>query len=163
MIVQPGNGYGFSSSGYGVSLDIGGPFPELNDPAIIYLNPSLSGDKVSVSPGTVNRYIPKIGSVYIDAASAPKITVSGPGYICVKCTYAANSFFPRTATIVFETGDTPPVDTNSQSFYPLAKVNEETTGGVTSLTFTRLVEPANLVVNRLKAGANNATWWWTRV
>jgi hypothetical protein len=159
MSIQPGNGYGFSSSGYGVSLDIGNPFPEdggTNPP----LNPQLDGNKVSVSPGTVNRYIPKIGGTYIDAATPPTITAEGPGFICVKCTYESGKFFPRTATIVFEPGATPPADTNTESFYPLARVNETTVEGVQVFTMLRLVEPANLVVNRLKAGNNIATWWW---
>jgi hypothetical protein len=162
MSIQPGNGYGFSSSGYGVSLDIGDPFPE--DGALVPpLNPQLNGNKVNASPGTVNRYIPKIGGTHIDAATPPTITAEGPGFICVKCTYEAGKFFPRTATIVFEPGASPPADTNTESYYPLARVNETTVGEVNVLTMVRLVEPANLAVNRLKAGANTATWWWTRV
>lgn len=162
MIVQPGNGYGFSSSGYGVSLDVSAQFPE-NNTYVPPLNPQLDGNQAGVTPGTVNRYIPQMGGVYIDAIPAPKITVSGEGYLCVKASYAANSFFPRTATIVFEGGATPPADTNNNSFYPLAKINQVTESGTSYLTMTRLVDPANLAVNRLKAGANNATWWWTRV
>jgi hypothetical protein len=159
MIIQPGSGYGFSSSGYGASLDIGNPFPD-DTASIPPLNPQLDGNKVSVSPGTVNRYIPKIGSTYIDASTPPTITAEGPGFICVKCTYEVNKFFPRTATIVFEPGATPPVDTGTESYYPLAKVNETTVDGVSVLSMVRLVDPANLVVNRLKAGDNVATWWW---
>jgi hypothetical protein len=162
MSIQPGNGYGFNSSGYGVSLDIGNPFPE--DSAFIPpLSPQLEVNKVSVTPGTVNRYVPKIGSTYIDAVTPPTITAEGPGFICVKATYEANKFFPRTATIVFESGATPPVDTNTESYYPLARVNETMVDGVSVLSMVRLVEPANLLVNRLKAGASLATWWWTRV
>ncbi len=155
MIVQPGNGYGFSSSGYGVSLDIGNPFPESAESKPQFLNPSLEGDKVSVSPGTVNRYIPQMGGVYLDAATPPTITIEGAGHICVKVTYEASKFFPRTATIVYEYGTTPPSDTNTESYYPLAKVNS--TAGVYSMV---KFSSGNLVVNRLKAGANTATWWW---
>ena len=162
MIIQPGNGYGFSSSGYGASLDIASPFPE-DSATIPPLNPQLDGNKVSASPGTVNRYIPKIGSTYIDAVTPPTITIAGPGYICVKATYEADKYFPRTATIVFEAGATPPVDTNTESYYPLGKVNETTVDGVSVLSMLRLIEPSNLTVNRLKAGASIATWWWTRV
>lgn len=162
MIIQPGGGYGFNSSGYGASLDIGNPFPD-DTATIPPLNPQLDDNKVSVTPGTVNRYIPKLNNIYIDAATPPTITATGAGFICVKCTYEAGKFFPRTATIVFEAGATPPDDTNTESFYPLARVNQTTVEGVTVLTMLRLVEPSNLAVNRLKAGANTATWWWTRV
>lgn len=162
MIVQPGNGYGFSSSGYGVSLDIGNPFIT-EDSIKPPLDPYLNGNKVGASPGTVNRYIPKIGSTFIDAVTPPTITAEGPGYICVKCTYEVGKFFPRTASIVFEPGAEPPLDTNTQSHYPLARINETTVGGVNVLSIVKLVEPGNLAVNRLKAGSNAASWWWTRV
>lgn len=129
------------------------------------LDPSISGDKVTIVPGTVNRYIPKIGSNYIDATPAPTITVTDNGYILVKVTYEVNKFFPRTAEIVFLAVATPPADTNTESHYPLAKVVKTTSGGVDSYSLTGVgfFNNSNLAVNRLKAGANMATWWWTRV
>jgi len=155
MNVQPGNGYGFNSSGYGVSLDIGNPFPDQEAVRTIYLNPFLDGDKVGASPGTVNRYIPTIGGTSLDADTTPTITIEGAGYICVKASYVANKFFPRSATIVYEYGSTPPADTDTDSYYPLAKVNS------TSGTFSMVkLSSGNLIVNRLKAGANIATWGW---
>lgn len=162
MIVQPGNGYGFTSSGYGVSLDMANPFPQDSEP-FNPLTPNLSGNNVSINPGTVNRYVPKIGSNYIDASPAPTLTATGEGYVLVKATYEANKFFPRTAEIVFASGSTIPTDTNTESYYPIAKINSITVGSVTTLTMTRLVQDGNLAVNRLKAGASTATWWWTRV
>jgi hypothetical protein len=163
MKIQPGVGYIFDSSSKGFTLDTSEQFPDRDTFVLPPLNPQLDGNKVSVSPGTVNRYIPKLNNIYIDAATPPTITAEGPGFICVKCTYEAGKFFPRTATIVFEYGATPPVDTNTESYYPLARVNETTVDGVNVLSLVRLVEPGNLAVNRLKAGASTATWWWTRV
>jgi hypothetical protein len=160
--IQPGNGYGFTSSGYGVSLNISNPFLSEDGP-YDPLDPSLSVDKVSVTPGTVNRYVPKIATTYLDDPTPPTITVTGEGYVSVKCTYEANKFFPRTAEIVFTSGATVPVDTNTESYYPIAKVNSTTVGMVTTLSLVRLVTSGNLAVNRLKAGASTATWWWTRV
>ena len=149
-----GNGttYGLSQGVYEVS--IGNP-----------LDPSLDGDKVTIAPGTVNRYIPKIGSNYIDETPRPTLTVTDTGYVLVKCTYEANKFFPRTAEIVFLAVPTPPVDTNTESFYPLGKVTKTVVDGVTtySLSGVGFFSNSNLAVNRLKAGANLATWWWTRV
>jgi hypothetical protein len=129
------------------------------------LDPSLDGDKVTIAPGTVNRYIPKIGSNYIDETPRPTLTVTDTGYVLVKCTYEANKFFPRTAEIVFLAVPTPPVDTNTESFYPLGKVTKTVVSGVTtySLSGVGFFSNSNLAVNRLKAGANIATWWWTRV
>jgi hypothetical protein len=163
MKIQPGVGYTFDSSSKGFTIDTSDQFPDRDEYVYKPLNPQIDGNKVGASPGTVNRYVPKIGSIYLDAATAPTITIEGPGFICVKATYEANKFFPRTATVVYEYGATPPVDTSTESYYPLAKVNEETVGGSPVFSMTLLVEPANLLVNRLKAGASLATWWWTRV
>lgn len=157
--IQPGSGYGFTSGGYGFTLNVDSPFKD-DTAKPMFLVASLSGDKVSVSPGTVNRYVPKISTTYIDAATPPTITITGPGYVLAKATYEVNTFFPRTATIVYETGSTVPADTNTDSYYPLARVNEVSVGGTTTLTLT-LLSTGNLIVNRLKAGNNSATWWWS--
>ena len=124
-----------------------------------YLDPNLNGDKVTVTPGTVNRYIPKIGTVYIDADPAPELTVTDEGYILIKVTYEANKFFPRTAEIVFQSGTSVPADSETESYWALAKVNKDTS---TPPKYSLLkLGVGNKVVNRLKAGSNTATWWWT--
>ena len=123
------------------------------------LDPNLSGDKVTIQPGTVNRYIPKIGSDYIDKVPAPQITVTDDGYIMVKVTHEPNKYFPRTAEVVFEAVATPPVDTETTSYYPLAKVNK-TTVGLTTTYALQYFSNGNLIVNRLKSGQGAATWWW---
>jgi hypothetical protein len=123
------------------------------------LDPNLSGDKVTIRPGTVNRYIPKIGSDYIDKVPAPTITVTDNGYVLVKVTYEPNKYFPRTAEVVFEAVATPPVDTETESYWPLAKVNKTTVGSTTSYAL-QYFSNGNLIVNRLKSGQGAATWWW---
>jgi hypothetical protein len=123
------------------------------------LDPRLNGDKVTIQPGTVNRYIPKIGSDYIDKVPAPTITVTDNGYIMVKVTHEPNKYFPRTAEVVFEAVATPPVDTETTSYYPLAKVNK-TTVGLTTTYALQYFSNGNLIVNRLKSGQGAATWWW---
>ena len=154
--IQPGGGYGFTSGGYGFSINMNQPFdltPSSDGPLVPYLN----DNKVTITPGTVNRYIPQISSVYIDATTPPQITVTGEGYILVGVTYEVNKFFPRTAEIAFVSGATVPADTNTTGYYPLAKINSPG-GGVFSMV--RLSSMGNLIVNRLKAGASTATWYW---
>ena len=150
----------FFSNTDGVSYGI--PQDAVQGASLNPLDPVISGDKVTITPGTVNRYIPKIGSNYIDETPAPTITVTANGYILVKVTYEANKYFPRTAEVVFEVGASPPADTNTESYYPLAKVVKTSSGGVDtySLTGVGFFNNGNLVVNRLKAGNNIATWWW---
>jgi hypothetical protein len=115
--------------------------------------------KYSVTPGTVNRIVPMIGSVFLDASTRPELTITATGYICIKLTHVAGTFFPRTATIVFVTGSTTPGDTETEGYYPLAKINVTGTGS--SATYeTIILSYGNLVCNRLKAGANTAIWYW---
>jgi hypothetical protein len=163
MNLQPGVGFGFSSSGYGASLDLAKPFPEdaVNNYRPLY--PTNDGsNKVFVSPGTVNRIVPKIGSVYLDAATAPDITVTGEGYISIKLTYVAATFFPRTAEIIFNAGTATPADTETIGYYPLAKVNSVTVGAIT--TYSLIVfSYGNFICNRLKSGANPAAWYWATI
>ena len=129
------------------------------DPGLLPLYPRLNENKVTVTPGTVNRIVPKIGSDFIDASPAPTITVTGEGYICIKLTYVANTFFPRTSEIIFFGGTTTPADTENEGFYPLSKVNSTTVSGVTSYSLI-VFSYGNFVCNRLKAGANPAAWYW---
>jgi hypothetical protein len=158
MKIQPGVGYTFDSSSRGFTIDSSDPFPGEIREASPPLNPVFDGQKVTIKVGTVNRYIPTIDSTYIDASPAPTLTTSGQGYVLVKVVYEADKFFPRTATIIFESGSTIPEDTNTDSYYPLAKINS--TGGTLSMVS---FAAGNLAVNRLKAGNNTATFWWTIV
>lgn len=154
--IQPGSGYGFTSGGYGFTINTTQPFdltPSSDGPLL----PFLRDNKITITPGTVNRYVPKIGGTYIDADTPPELTVTGEGYVVVGVSYEVNKFFPRTAEIVFVSGTTVPVDTNTEGYYPLAKINSS---GGSTFSIVRLSPIGNLIVNRLKAGASTAVWWW---
>lgn len=160
MAIQPGPGYTFSASSLGENLNILQPWSEWDPrPSVLPLWPKLKGNKLSVVPGTVNRIVPNIGGTFIDAIPAPEITVSGEGYVCIKLSYVAATFFPRTAEIIFYSGSVTPADTESLGYYPLAKVNSVTTGGVTTYSMI-IFSYGNFVCNRLKSGANPAAWYW---
>jgi hypothetical protein len=70
MNLQPGAGYGFNSSGYGISLDVGNPFPQLettisNHPfKIVNVNLRTSGGSTTVTyqvqSGAINNLVPVI-------------------------------------------------------------------------------------------------------
>jgi hypothetical protein len=163
MKVQPGVGYTFDSSNSGFTLDTTDAFPRRDiDGRDEPLTPNISGNKVTLIPGTVNRYVPKLGGVYIDKVPTPELSVTGEGYVLVKVTYEANKFFPRTAEIIFQAVETPPADTDNDGYYPLAKVNP--VAGTSPQQFVlQTFSTGSLAVNRLKAGQGMATWWWTRV
>lgn len=73
MIIQPGSGYGFSSSGYGVSMDMSEPFPGISNPdvpevlhpfKIVKVGIRTSGGSKSITyqvqSGTINNLVPLI-------------------------------------------------------------------------------------------------------
>ena len=160
MKIQPGVGYTFDSSSRGFTLDTSDPFPSLTAGRVEPLTPSIAGTKVNIQPGTVNRYVPKIGEDYIDKIPPPQLTVTTEGYVLVKVTYVEAKFFPRTAEIVFVEGADLPEDTNEESYYPLAKVSPIEDSSPTAYTLGEF-KVGSLAVNRLKAGESTAVWWWT--
>lgn len=162
MIVQPGIGFGFSSSGYGASLDLSDPFPEVDNPYRPLLPRLEDPDKVYVQPGTVNRVVPLLGGTALDASTPPYLTVTAEGYITIRLEHVAATFFPRTCEIVFYAGSVAPADTVTYGYYPLAKVNSVTVGPSTTYSLV-LLSYGNFVCNRLKSGANPAVWYWSTI
>jgi hypothetical protein len=128
MIVQPGAGYGFNSSGYGVSLDIGNPFPDESAsqfcPFDIYdLTYKESNYYVKIYPGMVDNLVVKSDdAVLLTNNPPPEIEVmngAGP-------TTAGESF------IYIRCGNTPPAGATPAKFpavsgegYPMIKVRAE--------------------------------------
>lgn len=66
--IQPGAGYGFSSGGFGMTLDTTSPFPALNESnfnhpfKVVNLNYDTTGSAwtYQVVPGTLNNVVPQI-------------------------------------------------------------------------------------------------------
>lgn len=163
MTIQPGPGYTFNASSLGTNISIQQPWSEWDSSTELFpLWTKLKDDKVSVVPGTVNRIVPVIGTDYLDASTPPTITVSGEGYVCIKLTYVASTFFPRTSEIIFHAGTSTPADTTTEGYYPLAKVNSVTVGSTTTYSLI-ILSYGNFVCNRLKSGANPAVWYWSTI
>jgi hypothetical protein len=103
-----------------------------------------------------------MNSKYLDSSPPPDgPAITGEGYIAVKCTYVEATFFPRTAEVVFVAGANMDAyaDTETTSYFPLAKINVTGSGATASYSVIQL-SSSNLVVNRLKSGDNSAVWWW---
>jgi hypothetical protein len=134
---------------------------DLPNPGTTTVTEQGATGKLMVYPLTVNRIIPKMNSEYLDATEAPHLEFTEEGYVLVKCLYEANTFFPRKAEIIFASGDNLDNwgDTTTESYFPLAKINVTGSGSNKVYTVTQLSKK-NLVVNRLKAGSNQASWWW---
>jgi hypothetical protein len=117
--------------------------------------------RIIVTPGCVNRVIPKLDNVYLDADEVPDQLVLGESYVTIKVTYEENKNFPRTAEVYLHLGGDLNAleDTPEYSYYPIAKINETSEGGNKTYT-VRQLSAGHLVCNRTKAGAGEATWWW---
>jgi len=145
----------------GVASDIYFPNTRIR-PFTVDLYEKDGQKKFSVRAATVNRVVPKMNSKYLDASPPPDgPAITGEGYIAVKCTYVEATFFPRTAEVVFLAGANMDAyaDTETTSYFPLAKINVTGSGATASYSVIQL-SSSNLVVNRLKSGDNSAVWWW---
>ena len=127
------------------------------------VTPTQMGEdgKLMIKPFTVNRIVPTLDDEYLDASPAPELSVSGEGYVAVLCSYEPDTFFPRNASIEFIDGTdlTDYADTTESSYFLLAKVNVAGTGASKVYSIVQY-SASNLVVNRVKAGENEAVWWW---
>ena len=110
--------------------------------------------------GTINNEKPKIGDKYIDEVPTPKLEVTEDSLLVAKCNYVEGPFFPQDVSIEIAAGksmaDTFP-DTETEGYYLLAVIKKDSKSKDYS---TLAVSSGNLIVNRLKAGANTAMWWW---
>lgn len=142
-------------------------------PFTVFLQEKDDSMTAVVTPGTVNRIIPTVNNKYLDQSDAPAISVDNTGYIVIKATHQSGKIFPRKAEVIFVTGDDFDgegfEDTTSVSYFPIAKINktegdpveggDEGETGPPSYAVIQLTA-AHLVVNRLKAGSNEAAWIW---
>jgi hypothetical protein len=131
-------------------------------PFTVTINSQGTESSFMVHPGTVNRVVPKMNEDYLDKLEAPEYNpIYEEGYVAIKCTYEPETFFPRKAEIVYLPGETmePYVDTEEESYFPVAKINKDDAGANSTWSVVQLSD-SNMVVNRLKSGANTAVWWW---
>lgn len=67
-MIQPGSGYGFTSGGYGFTLNTENPFPEVDVSnrhpfKVLVVGPSGSNFRYQVVSGTINNLVPEIHDV----------------------------------------------------------------------------------------------------
>lgn len=127
---------------------------------------------VTISIGTVNRAIPKVGDLYMDEVQTfgetvlpPRIPIALDGYIVVECTYDANKPFPSVSEIKFVEDLETDTMKSATSQYPLASVKwteaDESTKKPAEVSVTQIHAYGNLSVARVKVGATKVYWqWW---
>jgi hypothetical protein len=118
---------------------------------------SVIGDKFYVSAGTVNGVVPTINLDPIDTIPKPYITHSGAaGRIYLKAQKQTGTFFPKSVSIVFEDGDTPPADTLTFGYLQIASIQKVNNNFVVTQIST-----GNKLLNRTQMGSSNAWWAWS--
>lgn len=165
-----GNGYQIGNYATGSVMRFNTPFtagaPMTNFMVTAWTEKGQSWATVSV--GTVNRRVPKIGSKYLDQPDAnglfPKIQVLSDGYVVLEAKYEANKPFPDNVEVKFVATLGTNMETNV-STYALAKVvGKNATHTTPAMVLTNQMHlEGNLAVNRYKIGTNIFYWQWYTV
>ena len=114
--------------------------------------------KVRVRAGTVNNLVPKISSTFLDAETAPTLTISGNNThrIYLKASSATPPvFFPDTVVVESATSDL--ADTDSNGYLLIGSV-VVSAGNVTAVN--QYVYASQVLV-RAKPGTATALWSWS--
>lgn len=189
MNIQPGAGYGFVSSGYGISLNTANPFPDdgageycrpLKVKYIGYTPTPDDTQTFSVCVGTVNNLVPQLkeDGVWVkldrvvDGASSPPVCVMNfaGGYTWIylrvgkKSGGASVSEYPAKDTgedgyPKIDSYDSEQTDDDTYAYILLA---HGFANAENQLTLHIDVENS-LWTERFKCGTENAIYWWSAV
>ena len=187
--IQPGTGYGFTSSGYGFSLDTTNPFlDEVNSycPLEVYALREVEGAiKFNVYPGMVNNQVVRSNDMeLLTKDPPPDITAFTGGvtttlqtnYVYIRCgnaegppaVYPNTSGEGRSSVRVF---DTEQVDSDTYSYILIAVLTAKKTlipdsdppAYTYQLTLQRMIGCNSLWTERFKCGSGSASYWWSAV
>ena len=154
--LQPGVGYTFTSDNRGQTLVVDTTPGRRRTPLEVYSTVVSGNPAVKVFPGTVNGVVPQISGAYLDAATAPHLTVGSSGVVYAKVTRATGEVFPKTVAV--EVASSLPADTSTTGHITLASITK--TGN--SLQIYQAVN-RSLIVSRQAYGASGALFYWLNV
>ena len=181
--IQPGAGYGFTSSGFGFSLDTINPFQEDAGDTCIPLrinykgyNPTGSTHSFGVCVGTINNLVPQLleDGVWVkldrlvSGEPSPPVSVfnftSGLTYIYLKSGKGTSGEFPDSDTTTvnyprIESSGTVLADTDTFGYILLAHGSANASN---VLTLYQNVT-GSLWADRLKLGTLTAQYYYARV
>ena len=185
--IQPGSGYGFTSGGYGFTINTQNPFPAEQERRCQPLRVNYDGYETeanthffNVCIGVVNNLVPQIEEdavwVKLDRVTEgipdpPKSVINvtaGEGIIYLRCgnTETPTAKYPETSDesvkyprIISAGGTTLPSNSNDYSYLLLATVLIDEDENV---TLTPVVMNS-LWTARFKCGTNPAEYFWSTV
>lgn len=149
--------------GFYLEVDAGADAGALDFPFKVRTKKGTSGYDVYVRPGTVNNFVPKIGSTYLDAETPPKlnftsVSSSGKKIVALKVTKDSKIFFPGTSEIVLLDNEEALENSDTIGYLQLASITCSTTGGTLKVKTINQYAYASQVVFRTKLGSTSAYW-----
>jgi len=190
MNLQPGAGYGFTSSGYGISIDSSNPFPDdtvrTRTPFyVIVLGVVSGGLRYQVVSGTLNNLVPEMDDVVSSTEMLLDHTTAGvptppTGVLSFNTTTkeswvylrsgpeaAAPYAFPdpsisNTTYPKVISSDVELSDTDTEGYVLLAKIDTDNASSPTVWTVFQYVSNS-LWGDRIKLGTNTARYYYGRI
>lgn len=166
--IKTGTGYLVTNYPTGQILTIPKQLP-ISQGYNLQVLPFIQDDKAwfTVTIGTVNRVIPKIGGKYLDQYDKdgipPKLEItSESGFVILEVTYDANKPFPSEANIKFVSTrpNTSNETTTSTFILATTEFKPKTKTEEASVSSVQVHKRGNLIVNRFKIAASTYYWYW---
>jgi len=158
--IRDGEGYTYSQGPWGFNLELDRQTVKLTYPFKV-TTAKVSGSLVAyVEPGTVNNFVPKIGSTYLDASTRPTLSINAANkyIIALKITYSTATFFPHACEVVALTDDSVMEPNDTYGYLQLASVNVVSDGGTLKVTAVNQFIFSSQIVVRAKGGTGTALW-----
>ena len=189
--IQPGTGYGFTSGGYGFSINTTSPFPSESEVStrhpfkVIPIGPSGSNFRYQVVSGTLNNIVPEIDDVItgtevlLDRATSGvpdpptgQLNISTStlqSFVYLRAGPATTSpyDFPDTNTVNTSypkiiSSDVALTDTDTYGYVLLAKFDMDSATAPTTGAFSQYVS-SSLWGDRIKLGTTTARYYYARI
>lgn len=122
--------------------------------------------QVYVRPGSVNNFMPKIGTKWLDDADRPHLdfttfTMTNKKIVALKVTKQGVKFFPNTVEVVLLDDDEALVDTDNYGYLQIASISGTNVAGKPNILAIYQIIYASQVVARMKPGTQTAIWDWS--
>ena len=190
MNLQPGTGFGFVSSGYGVSIDASNPFPDdttlTRSPFLVMVLGVVSGGlRYQVVSGTLNNLVPEMDDVVTSTEMLLDHTTMGEptpptGVLSISSSTKESWVYLRAGADTAAPYDFPDAnitnvaypkvissdielsDTDTDGYVLLAKVSVDNASSPTVWTVFQYVSNS-LWGDRIKLGTNTARYYYARI
>jgi hypothetical protein len=189
--IQPGSGYGFTSGGYGFTINTSSPFPPESDVStrhpfkVIPIGPSGSNFRYQVVSGTLNNVVPEIDDVITSTEALLDRTTSGvpdpptgqltiststlESFVYLRAGAAASAPYafpdPNVSNTPYPkiiSSDVALTDTDTYGYVLLAKFEMDSATAPTTGALFQYVS-SSLWGDRIKLGTNTAKYYYARI